>query len=403
MCGYFHEDAAANADICDHCKTAFNGETSQFVPTLFEMTTVRGNRVERITCDEEERTREGYDIATYYRFAGGPDGQPIVEKARTSTAGGQTLCNLAMGSQADLWRVNRRWRRSEHKGFTLDKNTGYWSKKPGEEGPQDVEGSQLMTGVQPFVRDTRNLLLMKPAFPAAVEDKEAFLASVSFALQRGMQMLFQVEEQEIAVSRIGEKEERRILYWEAAEGGNGIWSRLLEEPVVMAKVADEALRICHFEPVTGEDVAEKDSCSRACYRCLLSYSNQMDHPRLDRFLIRDYLLNLKASVTTRVAKGRSYEEQYQWLQEKHDPASSLESEFLSVLYDSRRRLPDRAQYRPEEGIFCEADFYYEREGLKGVAVFIDGPHHDEPVRKRKDKEERQKLDRFPRRYIPRFG
>jgi hypothetical protein len=403
MCGYFHEDAAANADICDHCKTAFNGETSQFVPTLFEMTTVRGNRVERITCDEEERTREGYDIATYYRFAGGPDGQPIVEKARTSTAGGQTLCNLAMGSQADLWRVNRRWRRSEHKGFTLDKNTGYWSKKPGEDGPQDVEGSQLMTGVQPFVRDTRNLLLMKPAFPAAVEDKEAFLASVSFALQRGMQMLFQVEEQEIAVSRIGEKEERRILYWEAAEGGNGIWSRLLEEPVVMAKVADEALRICHFEPVTGEDVAEKDSCSRACYRCLLSYSNQMDHPRLDRFLIRDYLLNLKASVTTRVAKGRSYEEQYQWLQEKHDPASSLESEFLSVLYDSRRRLPDRAQYRPEEGIFCEADFYYEREGLKGVAVFIDGPHHDEPVRKRKDKEERQKLDRFPRRYIPRFG
>jgi hypothetical protein len=96
-------------------------------------------------------------------------------------------------------------------------------------------------------------------------------------------------------------------------------------------------------------------------------------------------------VTTRVAKGRSYEEQYQWLQEKHDPASSLESEFLSVLYDSRRRLPDRAQYRPEEGIFCEADFYYEREGLKGVAVFIDGPHHDEPVRKQKDKEERQKL------------
>src|SRR5437660_5675238 len=48
----------------------------------------------------------------------------------------------------------------------------------------------------------------------------------------------------------------------------------------------------------------------------------------------------------------------------------------SVLFDSRRRLPDRAQYRPEPGVYAEADFFYEREGLKGVAVFIDGLHHD---------------------------
>jgi hypothetical protein len=399
MCGYFHEDVAVSADICDHCKTPFNGETSQFVPTLFEMTTVRGNRVERITCDEEERTREGYDLTTHYRFATGPDGQSVIERAATSTDGGLVLCDLLMGPQADLWRVNRRWRRSEQKGFTLDKNTGFWSKKPSEEGPSDVEGAKLITGVQPFVRDTRNLLLVKPQIPTSVEDKESFLASISFALQRGMQVLFQVEEQEITVCRIGEKEERRILFWEAAEGGNGIWARLLEYPTVVAAVATEALKICHFDPETGEDIVEDHSCSRACYRCLLSYANQMDHPRLDRFLIRDYLLGLNQAVTTRKAKGRTYEEQYQSLQEKRDPNSSLESEFLSVLYASKHRLPDRAQYRPEEGVFCEADFYYEREGLKGVAVFIDGPHHDEPVRKQKDKEERKKLEDLGYRVI----
>lgn len=215
---------------------------------------------------------------------------------------------------------------------------------------------------------------------------------ISYALQRGMQVLFQLEEQEIAVTRIGEAEQRRILFWEAAEGGNGVWPRLLQEPEALSKVAREALRICHLAPESGKDVAQPESCSRACYRCLLSYSNQTDHPKLDRFLIRDHLLALGISVTSRVAKGRSYEDQYKWLMERRDPKSSLEVEFLRRLYESKRRLPDRAQYRPEEGVFCEADFYYERDGLRGVAIFIDGPTHDEPAQKQKDTEQRSCLD-----------
>src|SRR5271157_22828 len=105
----------------------------------------------------------------------------------------------------------------------------------------------------------------------------------------------------------------------------------------------------------------------------------MDHPRLDRFLIRDYLMKLQHAATTRATGGRSYEEQYQWLEQTRDPNSSLEGEFLRLLYTTRRRLPDRAQFRPESGVYTEADFYYERDGLKGVAVFIDGPTHDEPA------------------------
>jgi len=137
----------------------------------------------------------------------------------------------------------------------------------------------------------------------------------------------------------------------------------------------------------------------ARYRCLLSYSNQTDHPKLDRFLIRDYLMALKNSATSRIAKGRSYEDQYKWLMEKHDPKSNLEAEFLKELFEQKRRLPDRAQYRPEEGVYCEADFYYERDGLKGIAVFIDGPSHDEPVQKQKDTEQRSRLDNLGYRVL----
>ena len=75
--------------------------------------------------------------------------------------------------------------------------------------------------------------------------------------------------------------------------------------------------------------------------------------------MRDYLFALGNSVTSRVAKGRSYDDQYKWLMEKRDPKSSLEAEFLQQLYESKRRLPDRAQHRPEEGAYCEADFYYD--------------------------------------------
>jgi hypothetical protein len=87
-----------------------------------------------------------------------------------------------------------------------------------------------------------------------------------------MQILFQVGEQEIAVERIGEEVEERLLLWEAAEGGTGVWPRLLEDPQTLARIAVEALRVCHFDPTTGGDGAE-DLCSRACYECLLSYRN----------------------------------------------------------------------------------------------------------------------------------
>jgi hypothetical protein len=390
MCGYFHDEDHVAADICDHCKSSLTGDTSEFVPRLFEMTTVRGRRADRITCDEEERTREGYELAVHYHFSTVTDGTSVVDKAATRAEGGQDLLHLTHGPQAELWRVNRKWRRSDQRGFNLDSKTGFWAKKPGDDDlPGDVEATRLITGVLPFVRDTRNILLVKPLTESS---GEAFLASLAYGLQRGIQVLFQIEEQEIAVTRIGKGAERWILFWEAAEGGNGIWPQLLEESSALAEVAAEALRICHFDPETDEDRASLSQCSRACYQCLLSYSNQLDHSLLDRFLIHDYLMKLQHAVTTRFTAGRSYEEQYHWLEETRDHNSSLEGEFLTLLYKTRRRLPDQAQVRPESEVYAEADFYYERDGLKGVAVFIDGPAHDEPTQKQKDSTERAKLE-----------
>jgi len=280
VCGYFHEGDEAGADLCNHCKSTLNMANSEFLPLLFEMATVKGIRVDRITCDEEERTREGYELELYYRFATGTDGREICERSTVQSPEATELLRLTHGPQANLWRVNRKWRRSDQRGFSMDSKTGFWVRRPGDDDRAgDVDPNRLISGVTPFVWDTRNLLLISPEIPAQVpkEDRESFLASLSYALQRGCQIFFQVEEQEISVGRIGAEDQERILFWEASEGGSGVWSRLLEEPQAIANVAREALGICHFDPVSGADLVPDGKCSRACYRCLLSYSNQMDH------------------------------------------------------------------------------------------------------------------------------
>jgi superfamily II DNA/RNA helicase len=390
-CGYFHDRENAKADRCDHCGTLLDGAHSQYMRTLFEMTTVRGFRVERITCDEEERLREGFEIETKYRFAPSPDGRALQQRAVAQDAQAHELFQLTFAPQADLWRVNQRWRRSDRGGFTLDMKTGYWARRPDDDDrAPDATGNDLLTGVRPYVRDTRNLLLARPVGDDP-KSTDRFLLTLGYALQRGMQLLFQVEQQEIAMELIGEGENRRLLYWEAAEGGNGIWQRLIEYPDALGKVAEKALEACHFDPSTGEEAPGwSEKCSRACYDCLLSYSNQPAHPLIDRHLIRDFLLRLLNSKTTKTAE-RSRKEQYAWLEERRDQNSSLEHDFLKLLYETDRRLPDRAQYRPEQEAYAEPDFYYERDGLPGVCVFCDGPAHDQPVRKESDQRERGKL------------
>ena len=379
--------------------------SDKFVPLLFEMSTVKkGIRVDRITCDEEERTREekNYELELYYRFATGTDGKEISDKGAVLSPAAAELLRLTHGPQANLWRVNRKWRRSDQRGFSMDTKTGFWVRRPGDEDRAgDVDPDRLLSGVTPFVWDTRNLLLISPEIPMQIpkEDRESFLASFSYALQRGCQIFFQVEEQEISVGRIGKKDQERILFWEASEGGSGVWPRLLEEPQTIARVAREALQICHFDPVSGSDLVAGGNCSRACYRCLLSYSNQMDHRLLNRFVIRDFLMALQVATTTRLTHGRTYEEQYGWLLERRDLASGLEVKFLEELHRARHRLPDRAQYRPEEHVYAEADFFYDRDDLKGIAVFVDGPHHDEQVQKEHDSRERHRLEDMGYRVI----
>ena len=97
-----------------------------------------------------------------------------------------------------------------------------------------------------------------------------------------------------------------------------------------------------------------------------------------KFGDRDFMVALGGSKTEPLVGKRPPNEQFLWLLDRIDPASSFEREFLQHLHQHQLRLPDEAQSQPESSVYAQPDFYYLRNGIPGVCVFVDGPAHDAP-------------------------
>jgi hypothetical protein len=178
--------------------------------------------------------------------------------------------------------------------------------------------------------------------------------------------------------------------WRKAALASG--NALSLKPREFRKLAVRALEILYFNPASGQPLPDwDDRCTAACYDCLLSYSNQPDHRYLDRHKVGDFLFALSRSEIAPTIDGPSYNEQYRRLLGLVDPGSSFERAFLEYLYKNRLRLPDHAQHTPADGIAVQPDFYYERDGIPGVCIFVDGPPHDEPAQAEHDRTVREGL------------
>lgn len=397
QCGYLHEGDAANDERCHNCDAELLS-AGLYLANLLEMPTVGTQRRDRITSDEEERMRMGFDTHTNYRFAQGADGQPRRRLATTHDGEGQSLLELVYAPAATLWRINHGWRRSQDGGYRLEMRSGRWLSQ--NDAASKHHGGNGQTGAPPdvrsqvrlFVRDTANALLIYPGagLGEIVRENAAFLPSLQFALGRGVQELFEVEASELASERIGEGARQGILFWEGAEGGLGVLRRLVQEPAVVAAVARKALDVLHFDADSGDDLRPardpETGCGRACYECLMSYYNQRDHYLLDRHAVRDALMALAGAETLTGDAVRDYEGHYRWLRELTDGRSELERTFLDRLYGAALRLPDLAQY-PAPGVMTVPDFFYK----PNICVFCDGSVHDAPQQKLLDQTIRSDL------------
>ncbi len=387
-CGYFHPIRGEDdgPDLCENCGATLGDQMRQ----LFRLQNVSTARRDRINSDEEERQRLGYDLRTGVRFAG-VNGDLSTRTATVEKDGG-TFATLTYGHAATLWRINLGWTRRKNKdqlGFVLDTERGYWAKSE-QEGAEDPEDpmSASTCRVIPYVEDRRNCLMVR----LEEDHSPEVLASLQSALKNAIQVVFQLEDNELAAEPLPSRDERRlILFYEAAEGGAGVLRRLLDDPGALADIASEALGICHFDPETGENLGSApdtaEGCEAACYDCLMTYTNQMDHPMLDRQSIHELLMQLTGATVEAAPNLGTRAEHLEQL--TRQAGSTLEEKWLAFIQDHGYRLPTQAQHLVEEA-GTRPDFFY-GDGYD-AAIYIDGPHHDYPERQQRDAVQQEAMD-----------
>ncbi len=372
-CGYMHRiDSPPGPDVCSYCAEELGATWTN----LLRMRHVSTVRHDRITSDEEERRRLGYEVMSAVRFAE-REGRPSVARADVVAPSNDSdseplpLLHLSYGDATTIWRINLGWRNRrarEQRGFMLDVERGYWGKRQDSEDPEDPM-SPRTERVIPYVTDTRNALLIQPRDPLDAET----MASLEAALKAAMEVVFQLESSELATEPLPSRDDRRmLLFYESAEGGAGALRRLIDEPSKWRRIARKALRRCHVDPDTGAPIPGEgaEPCGGACYDCLLTYRNQLDHGLLDRATVIPILTRLRDSEISRSQdRGRLRVD------------STLEEAFLAHLQEGGYRLPDRSQvYFREAG--TRPDFVYDD---ACAVVYIDGPHHDYPERCTRDR------------------
>jgi Lhr-like helicase len=246
---------------------------------------------ERITANDEERQRQGFEIQTVFAWPR-RDGVLDVKRAAASDADGEILA-IDYATGTEISRLNKGLRRRANKslfGFGINPATGRWEKAPEEEGePQPDPDKTPTQRVVPIVRDSKNAALLRVA---GDELTQASMATVQHALSRGLDLVFQLEEGETLAEPVPERANRKaILVYEATEGGAGVLNRLIADKTAIARVAHAALGMMHYENINAAIAAadptllkeiEHADCVRGCYRCLLSYYNQPDHELIDR-------------------------------------------------------------------------------------------------------------------------
>jgi hypothetical protein len=289
-CGAGHDGEPP--DECHVCRHPLSG--ANITGKLHRIENVGTRQVERITANDEERRRQGYDLQTTFSFR---DASTVISRVVEDATG--EILSADFAPVALVRRINKGLRRRKDPneiGFWIDPKTGYWVGASQSQDNDEPSPTKFRQQITPVVEDHKNALLIR--FPAKWlatmgDDAESVVATVQHALARGVEAVYQLEEGEILVEPTPSRKDRRaLLFYEAAEGGAGALSRLTEEKSAFRTIARKALEIMHFDPATFEDASTigpsalatdaNARCVAGCYRCLLSYFNQPDQELIDR-------------------------------------------------------------------------------------------------------------------------
>jgi Lhr-like helicase len=316
-CGASHEK---ESERCHACHSSLAGVHP--IRNVLRIDNVETQPVERITSNDEDRQRQGYDIQTVFSW---PMREGLIDVTSAISVDSKgTVLNLDYASGTTISRINKGLKRRREisiTGFGIDPATGWWTSGPDgdEEGTPDSVTKQRIV---PIVQDNKNAALFR--LPGKLLS-ESSMATLQHAITRGLELVFQLEEGETLTEPVPCRENRRaILSFEATEGGAGVLGRLLSEPNALANVAKTALELMHFSNLDAAirigdisllEEAIDAKCVKGCYRCLLSYYNQPDHELIDRTDedVKTLLLRLARGNVSPVVKTVS-ESKDNWIQ-----------------------------------------------------------------------------------------
>nr|WP_294515934.1 DEAD/DEAH box helicase [uncultured Rhodopila sp.] len=286
QCGAAHD---LEGERCHACNASLAAALT--IRKTLRIDNVETAPAERITANDEERVRQGFEIQTVFAWPR-RHGQTVVTEGELRSDE-DVLLTLQYANSAEISRLNKGLKRRRDKeilGFNIDPRSGYWSKAE-DEDDENIPPDQVRSiRVVPIVRDRKNALLLRFANPTEFSAKA--IATVQHALLRGIEITYQLEEGEILGEPLPARDNRRaVLAYEASEGGAGVLNRIISDPKALSRVARQALSLMHFGQIAEaietsdhevlQDISE-GSCVRGCYRCLLSYFNQPDHELIDR-------------------------------------------------------------------------------------------------------------------------
>lgn len=370
---YFNEEIKV-ANIDPISKSQLKGDAVELFSNVIEFSECEGIPLQKISCIEEERSRSGFEVSSHFNFPHGIENAESVVLKK----GGEKLLQLYFSKTANLIKINKKARRSQSNGFKIDQRNGVWLQERKLKDNEDLQ--QNMKEITLYTKDTADVLYIQPLGNIGTTPDQVI--SLSYALKRGIEKLFLVEESEIAVNVMGDTKKPNILIHEASEGSLGVLSQLISDPVKMKEWFRISYEALHFDSETREETEEGKNLPHATYQDLLSYYNQIHHRQLNRHIIKEVLEHLMDCEPQLVQNAENdRDEHYQYLLSAYDKNSSTELKLIKYLYENGYALPDKAQVNLKD-YYISVDFVYQN-SLGGTLLFCDGSVHDlERVMKR---------------------
>ncbi|MBQ7178783.1 MAG: DEAD/DEAH box helicase, partial [Victivallales bacterium] len=226
---------------------------------------------EKITCQEEERSRKYYQTKTFFSS----DDPTSISECELKSSN-EHLANIRYIPACRITYFLESKNESHANGFAFDTKTGDWISQDRvtriqQEAEQHPEEAGRLKFVKLFTETTANAIYIQPLSALCLQDSSS-VRTFLYAFKQAIEDVFQIESSEIGGEVMGECDVPNIFIYENAQGSLGVLARLVQEPQAYRAVVARAYEIC-FGNKAEYTSDELQALTPADYSNLLNYYN----------------------------------------------------------------------------------------------------------------------------------